>query len=61
MSIVLVLGALVYIFAGLFVMAGGGISWVMLAGALVIKLTGLIVFIRFANLMVRLARAIPKQ
>jgi len=61
MSIVLVLGALVYIFAGLFVMAGGGISWVMLAGALVIMLTGLIVFIRFANLMVRLARAIPKQ
>ena len=61
MSIVLVLGTLVYIFRGLFVMAGGGISWVILAGALVFMLTGLIVFIRSAHLMVRLARAIPKH
>lgn len=60
MSIVLVLGALVYPYGILFVMAGGGISWMILAGTLVFMLIGLIVFIRSANLMVRLARAIPR-
>ncbi|MDA7873834.1 DUF4339 domain-containing protein [Rubripirellula sp.] len=58
LSIVLVLGSLVYSFLIVGVTAGVRSDWMVVAGVLVFALVALIVFIRSAILLVRLARTI---